>query len=571
ILEANPARPVFLLHNWPDLVKSVAALVQVLLNKKGQNARGVRKAMEKLCVSMAAFIDPASADSARIAEEGGASTGEWFGGPQSGKGRLLASLERLQNALQAWPKSAKIDQEEVDSFHKEHYEFLQRLDNLVSSTNRPGHVESWEGQRRIAFFVNSMFMKQPEVSRVENMPGFSTLTPYYGEEVILSVETLCSQTPDGVTTLEYLQTLFPKQWTALIERVKRTMPEVDFLQNVGSSRDVGVLQGMDKRAKLELQLWASYRAQTLARTVRGMMYYEQAIRMLALVEADDFSQQLYSNVNVRSDNPLFDRRGNKATYVSVLKGALKYSTESMETSRAKFSYVVSCQQHSKLLRSTNEADRAKAKAVELLMEMHPSLKVSYVEASRDGRHLSVLIRYDESRGRIMKQYEVELPGPILVGEGKPNNQNHAIIFTRGEALQAIDMNQDGALEDALKIRQLLGEFDFDNGGNRAKIVGFREFVFTHDVSSIAHFFSLQELSFVTSIQRFLATPLCVRFHYGHPDLFDKVSAMTLGGISKASKGINLSEDIFGGFNFILRGGKATQAEYIQVLPSFFFM
>lgn len=43
----------------------------------------------------------------------------------------------------------------------------------------------------------------------------------------------------------------------------------------------------------------------------------------------------------------------------------------------------------------------------------------------------------------MKQYEVELPGPILVGEGKPNNQNHAIIFTRGEALQAIDMNQDG--------------------------------------------------------------------------------------------------------------------------------
>lgn len=65
-----------------------------------------------------------------------------------------------------------------------------------------------------------------QVSRVENMPGFSTLTPYYGEEVILSVETLCSQTPDGVTTLEYLQTLFPKQWTALIERVKRTMPEV---------------------------------------------------------------------------------------------------------------------------------------------------------------------------------------------------------------------------------------------------------------------------------------------------------------------------------------------------------
>lgn len=44
-----------------------------------------------------------------------------------------------------------------------------------------------------------------------------------------------------------------------------------------------MLNAMDKRAKLELQLWASYRAQTLARTVRGMMYYEQAIRLLAVV------------------------------------------------------------------------------------------------------------------------------------------------------------------------------------------------------------------------------------------------------------------------------------------------
>ena len=41
-----------------------------------------------------------------------------------------------------------------------------------------------------------------------------------------------------------------------------------------------------------------------------------------------------------------------------------------------------------------------------------------------------------------------------MGEGKPNNQNHALIFTRGEAIQAIDMNQDATLEDAIKIRQV---------------------------------------------------------------------------------------------------------------------
>ena len=38
-------------------------------------------------------------------------------------------------------------------------------------------------------------------------------------------------------------------------------------------------------------------------------------------------------------------------------------------------------------------------------------------------------------------YRIKLPGPVICGEGKPENQNHAIIFTRGEGLQTIDMNQ----------------------------------------------------------------------------------------------------------------------------------
>ena len=41
----------------------------------------------------------------------------------------------------------------------------------------------------------------------------------------------------------------------------------------------------------------------------------------------------------------------------------------------------------------------------------------------------------------------------------------------------------------------------------------------------------------------------VRFHYGHPDVFDRIFHITRGGISKASCGINLSEDIFAGMYF----------------------
>lgn len=38
-------------------------------------------------------------------------------------------------------------------------------------------------------------------------------------------------------------------------------------------------------------------------------------------------------------------------------------------------------------------------------------------------------------------FSIKLPGNPKLGEGKPENQNHAIIFTRGEAVQTIDMNQ----------------------------------------------------------------------------------------------------------------------------------
>lgn len=38
-------------------------------------------------------------------------------------------------------------------------------------------------------------------------------------------------------------------------------------------------------------------------------------------------------------------------------------------------------------------------------------------------------------------------------------------------------------------------------------------------------------------------------HYGHPDVFDRVFHITRGGISKASRVINISEDIYSGITF----------------------
>ncbi|EMS53859.1 Callose synthase 1 [Triticum urartu] len=59
-------------------------------------------------------------------------------------------------------------------------------------------------------------------------------------------------------------------------------------------------------------------------------------------------------------------------------------------------------------------------------------------------------------------------------------------------------------------------------------------------------------------------PARVRFHYGHPDIFDRLFHLTRGGISKASRCINLDDDIFAGYNSTLRDGHVTHHEYMQV-------
>ena len=67
-----------------------------------------------------------------------------------------------------------------------------------------------------------------------------------------------------------------------------------------------------------------------------------------------------------------------------------------------------------------------------------------------------------SGARLVEEvYRVRLPHnpytgrAVVVGEGKPENQNHAMIFAFGESLQAVDMNQDGCLAEAFKMRNLL--------------------------------------------------------------------------------------------------------------------
>ncbi|CAI8601679.1 unnamed protein product [Vicia faba] len=433
-------------------------------------------------------------------------------------------------------------------------EKIKRLYLLLTTKESAMDVPSnLEAKRRISFFSNSLFMDMPTAPKVRNMLSFSVLTPYYTEEVLFSLRELESPNEDGVSILFYLQKIFPDEWNNFLQRV-----------NCSNEEELKEYDELEE----ELRRWASYRGQTLTRTVRGMMYYRKALELQAFLDMakDEDLMEGYKAIENSDDNS---------------KGERSLWTQCQAVADMKFSYVVSCQQYGIDKRS----GAARAQDILRLMARYPSLRVAYIDEVEEPSkerpkkiskvYYSCLVKAmpkssspsETEPEQCLDQviYKIKLPGPAILGEGKPENQNHAIMFTRGEGLQTIDMNQDNYMEEALKMRNLLQEFLKKHDGVRyPSILGLREHIFTGSVSSLAWFMSNQETSFVTIGQRLLANPLRVRFHYGHPDVFDRIFHLTRGGVSKASKVINLSEDIFAGFNSTLREGNVTHHEYIQV-------
>ncbi|XP_024363886.1 callose synthase 9 isoform X2 [Physcomitrium patens] len=421
-----------------------------------------------------------------------------------------------------------------------------------SALNVPVNLEA---RRRLQFFSNSLFMSMPQPPPVRKMFSFSALTPYYNEDVMYSKAQLEDKNVDGITILYYLQTIVPDEWKNFLERM---IPGVDYNQ-LGLYTEANI----DAIDIVQLRLWASYRGQTLARTVRGMMYYKKALLLQAQQEGASVADEEEGHDIVTDELALVSLSTPRTPRGSLVRNARSQA-------ELKFCHVVTAQNYGKQKNSLLTADKDRAADLLRLMQMYDSLRLAYIDEVKkmvQGKEItefySKLVKTDLS-GKEQEIYSIKLPGEVILGEEKSENQNHAIVFTRGEALQTVDMNQENYLEETLKIRNLLEEFDSKKlGFRRPRILGVREHVFTGSVSSLAWFMSLQERSFVTLGQRVLANPLKVRMHYGHSDVFDRIFHITRGGVSKASKQINLSTDIFAGFNSTLRQGNTTHHEYIQ--------
>jgi 1,3-beta-glucan synthase len=445
-----------------------------------------------------------------------------------------------------------------------------------------------EAERRISFFSQSLTTIIPEPLPVDAMPTFTVLTPHYSEKILLSLREIIREEPQSrVTLLEYLKQLHPIEWDNFVKDTKILAEEsTSFggpnafggVDEKGASKtddlpfycigfksaapeytlvchSHGLRYFMADASCQRTRIWASLRAQTLYRTVSGMMNYSKAIKLLYRVENPEVVQLFGGNTD-------------------------KLERELERMARRKFKFVVSMQRFSKF--NKEETENA-----EFLLRAYPDLQIAYLDEEppkKEGGELrlfSALIDgYSEiipETGKRRPKFRIELPGNPILGDGKSDNQNHAIIFYRGEYLQLIDANQDNYLEECLKIRNVLGEFEELNTSNQSPyaqwgskeftkspvaIVGAREYIFSENIGILGDVAAGKEQTFGTLTARSLSW-IGGKLHYGHPDFLNALFMNTRGGVSKAQKGLHLNEDIYAGMNAFGRGGRIKHIEYYQ--------
>ncbi|CDK28543.1 unnamed protein product [Kuraishia capsulata CBS 1993] len=469
----------------------------------------------------------------------------------------------------------------MHSMHRDHLISREHLARLLftQTTNEQGEIEvkvpsffvsqgdtsktfnyffaNSEGERRISFFAQSLSTPIPEPGPINEMPTFTVLIPHYEEKVILSLKEIIREDENSrISLLEYLKELYKSDWDCFVEDSKfvATAAPVDKDLDEACNNDdlpfycVGY-KSSSSEFTLRTRIWASLRTQTLYRTISGFMNYYIAIKLLCGVE----NSEIYRN-----------------TDDSKLKPYLEAFV------KRKFRLVVSMQKYQKMTKLEKDDIRHLAQAF-------PHLNIVSLEQEKKGdgeeiTYFSTLYGCSETDADGMPKmiYKVQLSGNPILGDGKADNQNMSLIYYRGEYIQVIDANQDNYLEECLKVRSVLSEFEgkaksfvhpyalgcFWESEPPVAIVGAREYIFSENTGILGDVAAGKEQTFGTLFARTLAQ-IGGKLHYGHPDFLNAIFMTTRGGISKSQRGLHLNEDIYAGMMALLRGGRITHCDYYQ--------
>eukprot|EP01117_Protostelium_nocturnum_P012632 TRINITY_DN464_c0_g1_i1.p1 TRINITY_DN464_c0_g1~~TRINITY_DN464_c0_g1_i1.p1 ORF type:complete len:1664 (+),score=604.92 TRINITY_DN464_c0_g1_i1:191-5182(+) len=406
-------------------------------------------------------------------------------------------------------------------------------------------------------FINNIRMDKPTTNTaVINMLPLNVITPVGAEKILYPFEFVISVDNTQSSFLQHLINNEPSEWENFKAKECLSEKARDWI----SRMEKDVLQGLtnaDKKnkktkrwidsteegqnLKMAICEWASCRFQALFRTVHGFMQVPVALALLARIQNPKINQE-----------------------------------EAEEIARSKFSYLVGYQSYASYKNKYKKSKTAGKEGMSLakddweaheavyfvkhLRKRFPELRICYPD-QENGVYLGRMMSGSKNSGsgrQIITNYKTTLFGPFAdFGLGKPTHQNFMSQFIDGCIVQTIDINQDSVLPQSFLVPNILGEFDLDP---LVKIIGCPEFIVTMGWSSTAWCSAFSERTFGTLTQRCYSR-LGIRLHYGHPDYIDAFWIQTETGLSKLPY---VSEDIFTGFDTVLKGGKVIHREYHEV-------
>eukprot|EP00931_Biecheleriopsis_adriatica_P065572 TRINITY_DN4007_c0_g1_i1.p1 TRINITY_DN4007_c0_g1~~TRINITY_DN4007_c0_g1_i1.p1 ORF type:complete len:2799 (-),score=514.89 TRINITY_DN4007_c0_g1_i1:146-7867(-) len=427
------------------------------------------------------------------------------------------------------------------------------------------------------------------IFRTHDIMPLSQVLPAVNEEVILQDSFLAGQNGNN---LRWIIMKYPQEWQRLTAR----LAESNLL-----NRYIGKAQpGVSDKTRIEVRLWASMRSQTVMRTVQGAVNYHIALEANPTIvsphstirkrdQLDKYVELVWSHQTHGEDNK-------KDCDVRRLLGLyedypiyLVFDLDMVHLTT--LDRKVMGQMVRRRLRQemgvpdeyfddTHFFDHFPFMSCKAMYKKRPRLEerrqlIRELELSNlDGKFISSQVEAFDPTSVLNLEVVEAMPRrlPLMIGknkanltQGKAGNQLMALRFCRGFALQAMDANMGSFIGEAFKVPMVLKRFQ-PRGSSRdrvtARLIGFREHIFTVAHGICGDINAVAEWCFGTSIQR-VQTWLGVRMHYGHPDFVDLHWARNRGSMSKATPHINLSEDIYLGFNVKNRGEKSDHFDFLE--------
>jgi len=413
---------------------------------------------------------------------------------------------------------------------------------------------------------------------VGTVPSLTQIIPAYNEVVIPSreflkagaeIEDATNGSPDDQpglgdltvpprgdgmnTNLAFMISQFPDEWVFLCKRL-----HAQGWIETAETKELyhGFLKNkVPDEVMVEVRIWAALRSQSVAKTVIGALQYGRALASLPKMKEyyKQFPEKRVTEDHVEvilAHQTFGQKEGTRENDEAVKLILERYADDNLI-----------------LVFDMNEGTLPEIRGM-----VHHFVAQRGCPEGSSFDYASVKCIWDKARNNIRITEVLPRKFPLRLGkgefktQGKACNQLNGLRFAKGHFVQALDCNMGTFIGEGFKVPYVLRCFmplDKDERvAPRCRYLGFREYIFTGREGTVGKCHAAAEWTFGTIYQRFLSG-MGMRMHYGHPDFLDGFWARNRGGMSKCSPVVNLSEDIFAGYNVHMRSEASLHIDALE--------